>query len=303
MHLSMRQLAALCAVARHASFTRAAEELHVTQAGLSAMVREMEVQAGVRLFERTTRRVALTPAGARMLPAARRALDILEAAMADVRALGTAARTRLRVGVTPIIASAVMPRVLRRLAQRLPGLQVEVLDVDRSIIRAQVESGMLDLGLGAFFERESGMRRAAILPAALMLALPAHGDLGPGPLPWQALPAGAWLALPPDNQIQRLADRFLPESVLAGERRVVTHLETAIAMVAEGVGQAVLPSFAAIAASRWPIRLVPLAPAATFDYYRLERAGSHRSEAADELVATFVEVMRESGALQGAPAG
>ncbi|GAA5234295.1 LysR family transcriptional regulator [Verticiella sediminum] len=294
--LSLRQLAALVEVARHASFTRAAESLHITQAGLSAMVRELETQVDARLFERTTRRVVLTPAGERLLPAARQALDLLGEAVGDVRALGEQARTRLRVGVTPLIATTVMPRVLRLLAERHPGLWVEVLDVDRSVIREQVESGGLDLGLGAFFERESGMRREAILPARLMLAVPAAAGAYGERVAWSALRGRPLIVLPPDNQIQRLADRHLSEHAGTQPRRVVTHLETAIAMAAEGVGVAVVPSFAALAVRRWPVRLVRLTPAVTLDYYRLERAGSHRSEAAQALVDAFVQVMRESGA-------
>jgi DNA-binding transcriptional LysR family regulator len=65
MNLSMRQMRAFLHVARIGNFTRAAERAHMTQAGLSTLVREMERQLGARLFDRTTRMVSLTTAGRR----------------------------------------------------------------------------------------------------------------------------------------------------------------------------------------------------------------------------------------------
>ena len=66
MNVTTRQFQAFLAVARLASFTRAAEEIFVTQAGLSLMLKDLEAQVGARLFDRTTRSVHLTAAGEAM---------------------------------------------------------------------------------------------------------------------------------------------------------------------------------------------------------------------------------------------
>ena len=108
MNFSFRQMRAFLAVARHASFTKAAEQLHISQAGLSAMVRDLETQLDCRLFERTTRAVRLTPAGQALLPVAQRTVHDLGAAVAQLGALGASGRDRLRVGVTPLIACSVI---------------------------------------------------------------------------------------------------------------------------------------------------------------------------------------------------
>ena len=68
MNISTRQLQAFLAIARLGSFTRAAEEMFVTQAGLSLMLKDFETQVGARLFDRTTRSVRLTPSGESLLP-------------------------------------------------------------------------------------------------------------------------------------------------------------------------------------------------------------------------------------------
>jgi DNA-binding transcriptional LysR family regulator len=68
MNVSTRQLQAFIAIARLGSFTRAAEEVFMTQAGLSLMLKDLEAQVGARLFDRTTRSVRLTVAGETLLP-------------------------------------------------------------------------------------------------------------------------------------------------------------------------------------------------------------------------------------------
>jgi len=76
MNITSRQLKAFVLTARHQSFSRAAEELFITQSGMSVLVRELESQLGFRLFERTTRKVMLTEFGSKFLPVADRSLRV-----------------------------------------------------------------------------------------------------------------------------------------------------------------------------------------------------------------------------------
>ena len=85
MNITLRQLRAFILTARHESFSRAADEMFITQSGISIMVRELESQLGFRLFERTTRKVKLTAVGASFLPTANRCLCELEAAALRIR--------------------------------------------------------------------------------------------------------------------------------------------------------------------------------------------------------------------------
>ena len=81
---TLKQLQYLVALSAHLNFTRAAEQAHITQAGLSILIREMEKQLGCRLFDRTTRMVSLTPAGRRLLPVVERLLTDLGERVRDV---------------------------------------------------------------------------------------------------------------------------------------------------------------------------------------------------------------------------
>src|SRR3954470_10252384 len=97
--LDTRLLRAFVAVAQELSFTRAAERLFIAQQALSSQVQQLETRLGVKLFERTTRRVALTPAGERLLPSAREALAALDAGIGELAALRRSERAALRVGL------------------------------------------------------------------------------------------------------------------------------------------------------------------------------------------------------------
>ncbi|OZI61140.1 LysR family transcriptional regulator [Bordetella genomosp. 11] len=293
MNFSLRQLHAFVAVARHASFTKAAEHLHITQSGLSAMVRELEDQLNCRLFERTTRTVRLTPAGRQFIPIVERTLRDLDAAAAEMASLERPGRYRARIGVTPLIACSVIPEVLRRLRREAPQADIDVADLDRALIQGQVESGELDAGFGAFFNRVSGIRRRALFQWHPMLAVAPGMRRSAAPIAWDDIPRHGLVSLPRGNPIQELVDRKLrtvPGDGASG--RTVTHLETAMALVEAGLGQAVLPSFAALAGSRWRVRFVPVTPGVTLDYYCITRAGRPASSLVDRFAAVFAEVAR-----------
>ena len=85
MNITSRQLRAFLLTARHESFSRAAEQMFITQSGISIMVRELESQLGFRLFDRTTRKVKLNEFGSRFLPIATRCLSELEGAAVNIK--------------------------------------------------------------------------------------------------------------------------------------------------------------------------------------------------------------------------
>jgi len=80
MNITSRQLRAFVLIARHQSFSRAAQQMSITQSGISMIVRDLESQLGFRLFDRTTRKVNVSELGSRFLPVATRCLSELEGA-------------------------------------------------------------------------------------------------------------------------------------------------------------------------------------------------------------------------------
>src|SRR5262249_30172920 len=90
-----RQLQAFVLVAQHRSFSRAAEALFITPSGLSVLIRELETQLGFRLFERTTRSVALTSYGQELLGVAQRNLEQFDTTVSRIGRLATEASRSL----------------------------------------------------------------------------------------------------------------------------------------------------------------------------------------------------------------
>jgi DNA-binding transcriptional LysR family regulator len=123
--LDTKLLRAFVAVAQELSFTRAAEQLHLTQQALSAQVRQLEDRVGTPLFERTTRRVALTAAGEAFLPSARATLDAAQAATDAARRAGGAGGT-LAVALFPLASTDLGGRILRRFGETHPEITLDV---------------------------------------------------------------------------------------------------------------------------------------------------------------------------------
>jgi Bacterial regulatory helix-turn-helix protein, lysR family len=109
MEFTSRQLRAFHLVAEHESFARAAERMFLTPSGLSVLIRELERQLGFRLFDRTTRQVALTGYGRDLLASTQPALKTLDIAMSRIEQASKGQTRTISVGSTPWIAANVLP--------------------------------------------------------------------------------------------------------------------------------------------------------------------------------------------------
>src|SRR5260370_4564113 len=173
MNISSRQLKAFVLTARHQSFSRAAEKLFMTQSGMSVLMRELEGQLGFRLFDRTTRKVALTEFGTKFLPIADRSLLELEAAASVIGRAASVANRRIAIGATPLIASKLLPSVISDYAAHSPGMKIVLHDGDRSRVVAMALSGEIDVGLGCFLQPVIGVRRTPLFRFSLIVIEPA----------------------------------------------------------------------------------------------------------------------------------
>lgn len=127
--MELRQLQFFVAVAEELSFTRAAARCLIAQSGLSHQISRLERELGQPLFERTSRSVALTVAGATLLPYARRTLAEVEDGTAAVSALGGVVQGRLRLGVIPVDHGRVdLAALLQEYHDRHPAVDVTVSD-------------------------------------------------------------------------------------------------------------------------------------------------------------------------------
>lgn len=126
--MHVQSLEVFRAVARHGSISGAARELSYTQSAVSRQVAALEVETGVRLFDRLPRGIALTEEGRCLLPHAEAMLDRLAAARRDLAALRDLDAGRLRVGAFPTAVAALVPRALAAFRDAHPRVAVSLLE-------------------------------------------------------------------------------------------------------------------------------------------------------------------------------
>ncbi|HWA25987.1 MAG TPA: LysR family transcriptional regulator [Lacunisphaera sp.] len=142
-----RQLLAFAALARLGSFTRAAQELYLTQSAISHAIKALEEQAGCRLFERAGRRVALTQSGEQFLRHVDKILGEMKAARRGLDELSRWGHGRLRLGASTTACQYILPTVLREFKQSFPKCVITIDPGDHARQVEQLLNNQIDLAL------------------------------------------------------------------------------------------------------------------------------------------------------------
>lgn len=145
--MELRQLEAFAAVAAELHFGRAAEKLHIGQPTLSDLIRRLERELGAPLFTRTTRRVALTSAGAELQARAKVILEDVAAATAAVRRIAGGDAGTVRVGITPPVAPVLAPHLREAFREVAPGVDVAFEHMWLPALTGAVVDGAVDVAI------------------------------------------------------------------------------------------------------------------------------------------------------------
>jgi LysR family transcriptional regulator, benzoate and cis,cis-muconate-responsive activator of ben and cat genes len=137
----LRQLSTFVAVAEELNFHRAGERLNLAQPAVSRIVQDMEERLGVRLLERTTRRVRLTETGRYLLEEAQTILSRVDAAENAVRQLAAGSRGTLRIGYTTITGHSLVPDIAREFRGTNPEVQLELTYLTSPVQRDKILQG------------------------------------------------------------------------------------------------------------------------------------------------------------------
>jgi Transcriptional regulator len=171
--VEIRQLQYFVAVAQTRHFGRAAERLHMAQSPLSQAIRQLEAQLGATLFDRTTRRVELTPAGEALLRDAERILGSIEAAQTRVRLVGAGRTGLLRVGATGLAAYRQLPQLARIATRELPGLELRFEpDLLTPAQEQALQEDRIDLAVLRPPLRRAGLASRLVARERLVVAVP-----------------------------------------------------------------------------------------------------------------------------------
>jgi DNA-binding transcriptional LysR family regulator len=217
MDISRKHLLAFTNLARHGSFTRTAAALGIAQPTLTATIRQLEEMAGVRLFDRTTRRVALTEAGEAFRPSAEATVASLDGAIETLRHLAKGKRGRIRVASVPSFVVRVLPRVLKEFERDYPDVAIHIREENEAAVNRRVQTGEADFGFGGDFETLPDLTYRALVKDQVGLLTRADHPLarGRGPLAWRDLGNLRFAAFGPQTTLRRLVGTVdsLPDCV------------------------------------------------------------------------------------------
>ncbi|WP_441250954.1 LysR family transcriptional regulator [Kitasatospora sp. McL0602] len=250
---TLRQLEYLVTVVDTGSFTRAAEQLHVTQPALSHQMRALETALGGPLVERLPRSVRLTPTGRAVLPHARAALAEAARARSAARCAAGLEEGELEVATVYSVSLGLLPPVLRTWRQRHPGVRIRLREYPHAReLQAAMAAGQADLAVGptpADWEgpvRDLGIEEfVLVLPSDDPLAA-GHADGSPavgGPLALGRLADRLWVHYAPGNGLADLLDQACAQAGFQPGVAVRAEQTSAVPLLAAaGLGPALVPA-------------------------------------------------------------
>jgi len=249
MHLELRQLRYFVTVADELHFGRAAVRLHMTQPPLSQAIAALEDQLGAPLFVRNRRTVALTPAGAALLPEAKRLLAEAESLPALVRRAAAGEAGRLAIAFITSADYSVLPPFLRRYSERYPDVHLSLHEATSDVQVEELLRGRIDAGflIPPLPDRAlAQLDYLKVLDEPLILCAPAGLALPPGgaPVRLQDLPHLPLIIFPREVS-PALHDAILSCWRAAGITPAVgqqaIQMQTIVSLVSAGMGLALVP--------------------------------------------------------------
>ncbi|MET3515078.1 DNA-binding transcriptional LysR family regulator [Pseudacidovorax sp. 1753] len=244
-NISLKQMRAFVAVAQAGSFTRAAEQMFITQSALSSLVRNLEAELDLRVFDRTTRRLELTDAGRELRQSLEQLLGDLDRITTDLQDVTAIRRGRVRIGTTPLLASTFIPAAIQAFRQDHPEITVRVLDDPVAALMPALYEGDIDLMVATLESEPAELSSTVLLSDRMVLVCDAaHPLAGRSEVGWAELLAEPVIALRKGSGLRAITDQVFQamgaEMLPAQE---VSHVSTALSMVASRMGVSVLPAY------------------------------------------------------------
>ncbi|MBF6171765.1 LysR family transcriptional regulator [Nocardia blacklockiae] len=288
--VELRHLRYFLAVAEELHFGRAAGRLHIAQPALTQQIQRLETLLGTKLFARTSRSVALTPAGevlreraAAILGHARRDLD-------EVVRIGQGSQGRLYLGFVPSVLPLNPLRSVRQFRDAYPLVSIDLVEGYTTHMMAQLGHGALDMAIVRDPDEQPGTVVFPLATEPFVAVLPVDHPLADRTAVTGADLAGEPLVFFPRAAGGHAHDKNLRPLVESGHRPHIVqegnNWTTILYLVAEGLGVTVAPRSATFTAPQ-TVRIVPLAETeATTTVYVAHRTGDDRA-----LVRNFLALL------------
>lgn len=256
--ITLRQVETFIAVAEANSFTAAASRLGLTTQAVSQLIAELESMLGFRLFDRTTRKVALSGSGRDFLGSAQTLLRHARAAESAADDLRHRASGVVRVGAPLVLASVVLPHAVREYALRRPKVVIRIRDVPVDALVGSVAAGDVDLAIGPDRVTEDDVLAQPLFDSPWVLWCAGNHALARrrGPIRWADLRDVPLVAAGRDHE-RSVAQMQLsaPEGVRVTPVDVVDNISTALGIASQGLAATLAPSYVGVLAELFGLQM------------------------------------------------
>lgn len=296
MNVTLRQLRVFIEVARRQSFSRAGDEIGLTQSAVSRCVRELETEIGVKLIDRTTREVQLTDIGVNLVATVARLLTDLDDALREVRDIGEQRRGRVVVAASPTVACRVMPRVVAACGRQFPYVTLGLRDDVQSDVVRKIRSGEVDFGviIGPFSDDD--LEAEVLMTDSFCVVMRSdHALTARERVAWKDLDGEPLVLLDHASGSRPLIDAVLAEQgVHARILQELGHPATVYGLVEAGVGISVQPWLALPLPEGSSLVARPLTPRAERTIELVRRRDRSLSPAAEAVWGLIQQLPRRA---------
>jgi DNA-binding transcriptional LysR family regulator len=254
------QLTTFLQVAKLGSFSRAGEKVYRSQSAVSAQIRQLEQEYGDQLFDRSGKRVQLTPAGRVVYAYAERLLKMREESRMAVADYGAAVRGTLAIGANDATCLYVLPEVFANYCRQFPEVQVTIYRNFSYKIIEKLENGQLDVGIVTLPAKSPNLRVHSIFRDRVMLMVSAKNPLAARRSVSVEEIASQPLILPTRGYIRQILDKMLrPYNSHLQVRMEIASVGVIKSFVAAGLGVSLLSeSFANDEARAGKLKMIPI---------------------------------------------
>lgn len=297
MNIDLEDLRAFVATAEMQSFRAAADSIHLSQPALTRRIQKLEATLGVRLLERTTRRVSLNAVGRDFLPRARRLLDDLETSLMSVREIAERRSGLVSIACIPTAAYYFLPDVISAFTAEFPAIRFRILDAGANEVLQSVLNREVDFGITLLGADDPEVAFDPLIEEPFLLACRRDHPLATrSSVSWEELADHRFVTVGRSSGNRLIIDLALAKAnVRPRPFFEVQHLSTSLGLVEAGLGVAALPRMALPAGPHHAIATVPLtSPDVTRTVGVVRVPGSARSPAAEQFYEMLLSRWRSS---------
>jgi DNA-binding transcriptional LysR family regulator len=260
MKIDFDGVQAFVAVSELGGFGKAATFLSLTQTALTRRVQKLEGYLGVRLLDRTTRSVTLTPVGKDFLPQAQRIVTDLTSTVSRLRDASRSKRGDLTIGCIPSMAYQWLPSFICRYAEQHPGNRIRILDLSSSLVVEAVLHAQAEFGVTILMSRHAELAEHPIMRDPFSLfCRDDHPLAGARSVTWSDLDREDLIVVSSTSGNRALLDYQLARHrINVNGTYEVHHPSTALGLVTAGVGMAILPVSTIQEGTHPRVRRIPL---------------------------------------------